>query len=137
MQNPKMNEIKSILESAKTIAVVGLSDKPNRTSYQVAESLVNAGYHVIPVNPKVEKVFGVKAVGSLSDIQEKVDIINVFRRSEFLPDLAEEVLESSAPVFWSQLGVYDEDLKEKLEKEGKTAIMDRCIKVDYASLVNV
>lgn len=137
MRNPEMKEIKTILEKAKTIAVVGLSDKPDRTSHQVAEVLVNAGYRVIPVNPRVDEVFGVKAVASLSDITEQVDIINVFRRSDFLPELVPDVLKSNAPVFWSQLGVYDEDVKEQLEQAGKTVIMDRCIKVDYASLLNV
>ncbi|AOM83025.1 CoA-binding protein [Salisediminibacterium beveridgei] len=137
MQNPKMDEIKTILEEAHTIAVVGLSDKPNRTSYQVAEFLVNAGYHVIPVNPRVDEVFGVHAVDSISEIKEKVDIINVFRRSDYLSELAHDVLDFHAPVFWSQLGVYDENVKDELENAGKTVIMDRCIKVDYATLLNV
>ncbi|ADH99424.1 CoA-binding protein [Salisediminibacterium selenitireducens] len=137
MNNPDMKTIKTILEEAKTIAVVGLSDKPSRTSYQVAEVLVNAGYRVIPVNPRVEEVFGVQAVGSLNDIEEKVDIVNVFRRSELLKEMVPDVLASEAPVFWAQMGVYDEDVADQLNEAGKTVIMDRCIKVDYASLLNV
>lgn len=137
MRNPDMNTIKTVLKDAETIAVVGLSDKPTRTSYQVAEVLVNAGYRVIPVNPRVHEVFGVEAVASLNDINEKVDIINVFRRSELLKEMVPDVLASDAPVFWTQMGVYDEDVADQLREAGKTVIMDRCIKVDYASLLNV
>jgi uncharacterized protein len=128
-------ERKKVLENAKHIAVVGLSDKPHRTSYQIAEFLLEAGYEITPVNPTVSQVLGKKSVDSISDLPESVDIINVFRRSEYLPALAEEAVETDIPVFWAQLGVYDETAEKILEKHGKQVAMDLCIKVEHAMLL--
>lgn len=117
IENPTRTEIGEVLKKSKTIAVVGLSDKPERTSYMVSKAMQDAGYRIIPVNPTVDEVLGEKAVSSLKDIKEHVDIVNVFRRSEFLMDVAKEFVEIDADVFWAQLGVQDEDtyklLKEK------------------------
>lgn len=117
IENPTRTEIGEVLKKSKTIAVVGLSDKPERTSYMVSKAMQDAGYRIIPVNPTVNEVLGEKAVSSLKDIKEHVDIVNVFRRSEFLMDVAKEFVEIDADVFWAQLGVQDEDtyklLKEK------------------------
>ena len=135
MKNPEKAEIKKILEHAKTIAVVGLSDKSYRTSHQIAEAMQASGYKIIPVNPYLDEVLGEKAVAKLSDITTHVDIINVFRRSELLPEIAEEALKIEAPVFWSQLGVANEDAYEMLSKAGKTVIMDRCIKVEHGAMI--
>lgn len=88
---------------------MGLSDNPERTSYSVSEAMKEAGYDIIPVNPNVDEVFGVRAVGSLKDIDGHVDIVNIFRRSEYLPDLAKEFDEIDADVFWAQLGVENEE----------------------------
>ncbi|EMG27355.1 hypothetical protein X560_0312 [Listeria fleischmannii 1991] len=122
-----------ILKEAKTIAVVGLSDKKERTSYQVSKIMQEAGYKIIPVNPKVDEILGEKAVASLSEIKEPVDIVNIFRRSEFLPELAREFLEIDANAFWAQLGVSNEEAYELL-KETHPVVMDYCIKVAYQEL---
>ncbi|MDX5913247.1 CoA-binding protein [Bacillus cereus group sp. BfR-BA-01026] len=121
-----------VLKKSKTIAVVGLSDKPERTSYMVSKAMQDAGYRIIPVNPTVDEVLGEKAVASLKDIKEHVDIVNVFRRSEFLMDVAKEFVEIDADVFWAQLGVQDEDTYKLLKEKDYTVIMDRCIKVEHA-----
>lgn len=134
MQNPNREEIKKVLDTSKTIAVVGLSPNPSRTSFMVSEAMQKAGYRIIPVNPQADEVLGEKSYASLSYIPEPVDIVNVFRRSEFLPELAEEFLKMDAPVFWTQLDVVDEAVFEKLTDAGRTVIMDRCIKVEHAIL---
>ncbi len=132
MINPERNEIKEILSNSKRIAVVGLSNKPDRTSYMVSEAMQNAGYEIIPVNPVIEEALGVKAVSSLKDIEGKVDIVNVFRKSEFLPDIAKEAVEIGANVFWAQLGVANDEAYDYLKKNDMKVIMDRCIKVEHA-----
>ncbi|MGH1273126.1 CoA-binding protein [Bacillus cereus] len=132
IENPTRTEIGEVLKKSKTIAVVGLSDKPERTSYMVSKAMQDAGYRIIPVNPTVDEVLGEKAVSSLKDIKDHVDIVNVFRRSEFLMDVAKEFVEIDADVFWAQLGVQDEDTYELLKEKDYTVIMDRCIKVEHA-----
>lgn len=132
IENPTRNEIGKILKKAKTIAVVGLSDNPERTSYMVSQAMQASGYVIIPVNPTVDEVLGVKAVKSLKDIEGHIDIVNIFRRSEYLPELAKEFAEIDADVFWAQLGVEDEEAYNFLKEKGYTVIMDRCIKVEHA-----
>ncbi|MFC4735735.1 CoA-binding protein [Bacillus daqingensis] len=126
---------RELLEKAKVIAVVGLSDKPHRTSYQVSEAMQKAGYKIIPVNPTIENALGERALTSIKELPADVDLVNVFRRSEYLPELADEFLQTSIPVFWAQLGVFDRKTAEKLEENGKQVVMDSCIKVDHALLV--
>lgn len=132
IQNPSRQEIGEILKKAKKIAVVGLSDNPDRTSYMVSKAMQDNGYEIIPVNPAVKEVLGVKAIGSLKELDEHVDIVNVFRRSEFVMDLAKEFLEMDADVFWTQLDVIDEEAFQMLKENGRKVIMDRCIKVEHA-----
>jgi len=132
IENPSREEIGQILKKAKRIAVVGISDNPDRTSYMVSEAMKKAGYEIIPVNPMIDTVFGVKAVASLQDIKGHVDIVNVFRRSEFLLELAHEFDKIDADVFWAQLGVENEEAYDFLNSKGYTVIMDRCIKVEHA-----
>lgn len=134
MNNPSREEIKNVLDNAKTIAVIGLSPNPSRTSYMVSEAMQRAGYRIIPVNPQTDSVLGEKSYASLSDIPEKVDIVNVFRRSEFLEDIADEFTKIDCPVFWTQLNVVDENVFNRLADAGYTVIMDRCIKVEHAIL---
>src|SRR5699024_1883472 len=104
-----------ILENAKTIAVVGLSDNPDRTSYEISKIMQENGYKIIPVNPTVDEVLGEKAYDSLTDVKEDTDIINVFRRPEFLPDIAKEALEPDCKVFLTQQGVIHEGAYEYLK----------------------
>ncbi|WP_144548081.1 CoA-binding protein [Bacillus sp. X1(2014)] len=132
IENPSRNEIGAILKKAKRIAVVGLSDNPERTSYQVSEAMQKAGYDIIPVNPTIESALGVKAVASLKDIEGHVDIVNVFRRSEQLFDVAKEFVEIDADIYWAQLGLENEEAYEFLKSKGYTVIMNRCIKVEHA-----
>ncbi len=132
MQNPSKAEIKEILERSKRIAVVGLSDRPDRTSHMVSKAMQDAGYEIIPVNPTIDEALGVKAVSSLKEIDGPIDIVNVFRRSEQLPGVAEEFLETDAPVFWAQQGLVNEEAYQMLKEKNRTVIMDLCIKVAHA-----
>ncbi|MDM5225675.1 CoA-binding protein [Cytobacillus sp. NJ13] len=132
IENPSRDEIGVLLKKSKRIAVVGLSGNPERTSYMVSEAMQKAGYEIIPVNPAVDEVLGVKAVASLKEIEGHVDIVNVFRRSEFLPEIAREFAEMDADIFWAQLGVANQEAYDFLKEKGCTVIMDRCIKVEHA-----
>lgn len=136
-QNPSNEKRREILEQAKTIAVVGLSNKPDRTSYMVSEAMQHAGYRIIPVNPVIagETVLGEKVLASLSEIEEPVDIVNVFRRSEEVMPVAEESVKIKPKVFWLQQGIYNEDAAKLVEAAGIEPVMDQCIKVDHAVLV--
>ncbi|QQK80001.1 CoA-binding protein [Salicibibacter cibi] len=131
ISNPSQEEIGQILKDAKRIAVVGLSDNPERTSHEVSKVMQEAGYEIIPVNPKVDEVLGEKAVSSLSEIEEPIDIVNVFRRSEFVPAIAEEAAQTDANVFWTQLGVVNKEGYTIAKNSGKIVVMDRCIKVEH------
>ena len=132
VQIPTRQEIGEILKKSKTIAVVGLSANPEKTSYMVSKAMQDAGYKIIPVNPTVDEVLGEKSVSSLKDIKEHVDIVNVFRRSEHLFDVAKDFVEIDADVYWAQLGLINEDAYHFLKEQGYTVIMDRCIKVEHA-----
>ncbi|MGE6752667.1 CoA-binding protein [Rossellomorea sp. NPDC071047] len=132
MENPSRQEIGNILKQSKRIAVIGLSDNPARTSYMVSKAMQDQGYEVIPVNPTIESALGVKAVSSLKEIEGSIDIVNVFRRSEFLPQIAQEFDEIDSNVFWAQQGVMNEEAYRFLKERGYTVIMDRCIKVEHA-----
>ncbi|OAT82536.1 CoA-binding protein [Bacillus sp. MKU004] len=132
IENPTREEIGQILKRSKRIAVVGLSDNPERTSHSVSKVMQDQGYEIIPVNPVIDSALGVKAVASLEEIEGPVDIVNIFRRSEFLPDLAREFDKIDAKIFWAQLGVMNEEAYSFLKERGYTVIMDRCIKVEHA-----
>ncbi|WP_230156350.1 CoA-binding protein [Peribacillus sp. Bi96] len=132
IENPSREEMGQMLKKSKRIAVVGLSNNPERTSYMVSKAMQDSGYEIIPVNPAVSEVLGVKAVKALKDIEGHIDIVNVFRRSEFLPEIAKEFAEIDADIFWAQLGVENEEAYNFLKEKGYTVIMDRCIKVEHA-----
>src|SRR5258708_2790226 len=108
-ENPAREEIKQLLEITKIIAVVGLSDNPERTSYMVSEAMQTKGYRIIPVNPNAEQILGEKSYASLEDVPERIDIVNVFRRSEHIMPIAEQAINVKAKVLWLQLGVYNEE----------------------------
>jgi hypothetical protein len=128
------DSLRHILEEAKVIAVVGHSDKPHRTSYRIAQYLRNAGYKVYPVNPTVDEIDGEKSYASLDAIPESIDIVDVFRRSEFLEDVVQDAARVGAKAVWGQLGVRDDLAAAKAEAAGLDMVMDRCIKVDHARL---
>jgi len=137
IENPSREEIGVILKKAKRIAVVGLSNNPDRTSYQVSAAMQKAGYEIIPVNPTIDEVLGVKAVASLKGIEGHIDIVNVFRRSEQLFDVAKEFDKIDADVYWAQLGLANEEAYKFLKEKGYTVVMDRCIKVEHALTRNM
>lgn len=125
-----MNEseqIAELLKYAKTIAVVGLSDSPMRTSYGVSEYMQSQGYRIIPVNPQIRESLGEKAYATLSEVPEEVDIVNIFRRSEFVPEVVDEAIRLGVPAIWMQEGVVHEAAAEKARAAGIFVVMDRCI----------
>ncbi|MDP5273313.1 CoA-binding protein [Chengkuizengella axinellae] len=133
-ENPSRDQIKEILRQTETIAVVGLSDKPDRTSHMVSAAMQQKGYRIIPVNPNADEILGEKSYPTLKDIPEPVDIVNVFRRSEYTPPIAKEAVDIGAKVFWLQLGIVSEEAAQIVIDGGLKAIMDRCIKVEDSIL---
>jgi uncharacterized protein len=120
-------KITELLKTAKTIAVVGLTDSALRPSFGVSEYMKAQGYRIIPVNPNIKEWLGHKAYGSLLDIPEKVDIVDVFRRSEAVPEVVEEAIEIKAPAIWLQEGVIHEEAAARAENAGMLVVMDLCI----------
>lgn len=129
------DKIREILLHAKRIAIVGLSNKPDRDSYKVARYLMEAGYEIIPVNPVVDEVLGVRSVPSLDHLPDSVDVIDVFRRSEETVPVAEKAAKTGAKVFWLQLGIANEEAERIAREAGMTVVMDRCIKIEHARLI--
>lgn len=137
IKNPTQETIFNYLKEAKNIAIVGLSNKPERTSYMVAQVLQDNGYKIIPVNPLLagEEILGEKVYANLTEIDDSIDIVDVFRRSEFLPEVAADFLKTDAKVFWAQLGIENEEADEMLRKAGRTdVVMDCCIKIELGKL---
>ncbi len=122
---------RAFLANTTVIAVVGYSDDPSRTSYQIGGFLRDVGYRVYAVNPTVREIDGQPAYASLADVPEPIDIVNVFRRSEFLSGVVDEAIAVGAKVVWAQLGVYDPAAAEKGEAAGVAVLMNNCIKVSY------
>ena len=127
--------IDRILSAAKTVAVVGLSDKPDRPSHVVARYLREKGYRVIPVNPMIREVLGEKSYASLAEIPGGVDLVDVFRKSETVPAIAEEAIRIGAKYFWMQEGVVNEEARTRLAAAGIPVVMDRCVKKELAKRV--
>ncbi|MCQ8267973.1 CoA-binding protein [Streptococcus suis] len=137
-QNPSQDTIFDYLKKAKTIAVVGLSNREETAAYRVSSIMQDAGYRIIPVNPRSagETILGETVYASLKDIPLSIDIVNVFRRSEFLPDVAREFLETNAKIFWAQLGLENQEAEEILRQAGRDQIvMNRCIKIEYQKMI--
>jgi uncharacterized protein len=128
--------LRGILERTRTIAVVGASPEPWRASYGVSAYLKRAGYRIIPVNPTAlgERVHGEAVVAALADIRDPVDLVNVFRRPQFLPGVVEEAIAVGAPALWMQLGIRHEGAKDRAEAAGVAVVMDRCISVEHRRL---
>lgn len=126
-----MPDAADLLRKARTIAVVGLSPKRMRPSYGVSEYMQRVGYRIIPVNPIAAEVLGEKAYARLEDIPEPVDIVNVFRRSEFVPDIVDSAIRIGAKAVWLQEGVVHEEAAQRARDAGLTVIQDRCILKDH------
>ena len=122
-----MKRILEILHNARTIAVVGVSSKRFRPSYGVAEYLQRAGYHIIPVNPQETEVLGEKSYADLDSVPEPVDIVDIFRRSEFVPQIVEAAIRKGAKAIWMQEGVVHDEAARRAEAAGLAVIMDHCI----------
>lgn len=133
--NPSDAEITRLLHEYRRIAVVGLSDKPNRPSHGVAAYMRNAGYDVVPVNPTIDEALGIPAVSSLQDLPPPVEIVDVFRRSEDVPPVVDDAIAAGAKVIWLQLGIVNEAAAERARAAGITVVQDRCLKVEHHRLL--
>src|SRR6476620_3098583 len=132
------NEIKEILQRAHTIAVVGLSDRPDRDSNGVARFLQRNGYRIIPVNPNLRGlVLGEQPYASLRDIHEHVDIVDIFRRPEYLPQIIEDAIAIGADVVWAQLGIINRAAAERARQAGLGVVMDRCMAIEHRRLMRM
>jgi hypothetical protein len=123
--------ITEILKRAKTIAVVGLSDSPLRPSHGVAAYLQSQGYRIIPVNPQIQASLGEKAYPSLLDVPEKIDIVDIFRRPEFVEEVVDQAIQLKIPTVWMQEEVIHEKAAQKARQAGIFVVMDRCILLEH------
>ncbi len=121
------DQIGELLNRVKTIAVVGLSSDPMRPSFGVSQYMQRKGYRIIPVNPNESTILGEKAYASLSEVPEKIDLVDVFRRPEFVPEIVEEVIRLKVPAVWLQEGVIHQAAAKRARDAGLTVVMDRCI----------
>ncbi|QTA80463.1 CoA binding protein [Desulfonema limicola] len=131
----KDSEIKDILENIKTIAILGLSPKPDRDSFKVAQYLKNQGYEIIPVRPAQKEILGQKVYKSLDEIETSVDLVDAFRASDQIKGHIQELIRLKPKFFWMQLGIENHEAAEELTKVGIDVVMNRCIKVDHGNLI--
>jgi uncharacterized protein len=132
------NEIRDVLQRAQTIAVVGLSDRMDRDSNGVARFLQRNGYRIIPVNPNLRgTVLGEQPYASLRDIREHVDIVDIFRRPEYLPEIVEDAITIGADVVWAQLGITDRAAYLRAKQAGLGVVMDRCMAIEHRRLMRM
>lgn len=127
--------INRVLQETKVMAIVGLSDKPHRASYQVAEYMMNRGFSIVPVNPRCSEILGQKSYARLEDIPVAVDMVDCFRRSEEMPGLAHSAVSIRAKSLWMQLDIINHNAKNIAEQGGLSVVMDRCPKIEYARLI--
>lgn len=128
-------ELEKLLRDSRTIAVVGLSSKAWRASHGVSKYMQSQGYRIIPVNPREREILGEAAYAKLEDVREPVDIVNVFRRSEHVPEVVENAIRIGAKAVWMQLGIVHEAAAERARAAGLTVVMDRCILVEHQRLL--
>jgi uncharacterized protein len=122
-----VDHITELLQKARNIAVVGLSSSPLRPSHGVSAYMQTQGYHIIPVNPEIEEALGEKAYPSLRDVPEKIDVVNVFRRPEYVDEIVDQAIALKVPAIWMQEDVVNEAAAEKARRAGIVVVMDRCI----------
>ena len=127
--------MKDILLSTKTIASVGLSSNAEKESYWIVSYLKEQGYHVIPVNPTAAEILGEKAYPSLESIPEKIDVVQVFRRSEDVPPVVEDAIKVGAKVVWMQEGIVNEEAAQKARQAGLQVVMDACMRATHRRLI--
>jgi uncharacterized protein len=132
---PDDAKLRALLEETKTIAVVGLSANPWRDSHRVASYLQDRGYRIIPVNPREDEVLGETSYGSLSDVPDPIDMVDVFRRPEHTPEIAEQAVRVGAKSLWLQLDIVNDEARRIAEAGGLHVVMGLCIKVEYQRLM--
>ena len=137
--NPSDSEIRAILERPTTVAVVGCSNDPDRDSLKIAKLLKAKGFHVFPVNPQLEpdalrEELGERCYPDLDSIPEPIEIVDVFRRAEYLPEIAEQAVRKGARILWGQLGVVNLEAARRAQGAGMTVVMDRCPAIEYRRL---
>jgi uncharacterized protein len=132
---PSDAEVQKLLRGSHTIAVVGLSSSRLRASFGVSQYMQSAGYRIIPVNPNEREVLGEKAYARLEDVTEKIDVVNVFRRSEFVPGIVDSAIRVGARAIWMQEGVADEAAAQRARDAGLFVIMDSCILKEHRRLM--
>ena len=132
---PDTDSVRDLLRSARVIAVVGLSSKRSRPSYGVSQYMQRAGYRIIPVNPNEAEVLGERALANIEAVAEKIDIVNIFRRSEFVPDIVEQAIRMGASAVWMQEGVVHEEAAARARAAGLIVIMDRCLLKEHRRLL--
>jgi predicted CoA-binding protein len=124
-------DIKSILEESKTVAVVGLSPRKERDSHRVARYLQSQGYRIIPVNPNADEILGERSYPDLASVPEPIDVVDVFRRSEAVPEIVEEAIKVGARTVWMQMGVIHEEAAARAREAGLQVVMDRCMMIEH------
>jgi predicted CoA-binding protein len=132
--NPSDEELRKILTSASTVAIVGASSKPDRTSHGIMERLQFVGYRVVPVNPNETEVLGERAYPSLRDVPIKIDIVDVFRRPEFTPAIADDAVAIGAKVLWLQSGIWNDDAAARAQAGGLKVVMNACLATVHSYL---
>ena len=131
VQNATQEEIFDILKKYKTVAVIGMSKNPEKDSYRIPEYLMKSGYRVIPVNPSADEILGQKSYKRLSDVPGDIDIVDVFRPSDDIPNYVQDVIQKKPKVFWEQLGIHNPEAEEKIASAGIKVVYDRCILVEH------
>jgi predicted CoA-binding protein len=124
---PRLDPITDLLRRSRTIAVVGLSNSPLRPSHGVSAYMQTQGYHIVPVNPKIDEALGETSYPSLLEVPEKIDIVNIFRRPDAVEEIVDQAIQLKVPAIWMQESVIHEKAAEKARKAGIFVVMDRCI----------
>ncbi|HEY7169265.1 MAG TPA: CoA-binding protein [Vicinamibacterales bacterium] len=132
--NPGNDQLRQLLTSATTVAIVGASGNPDKASYGIMQKLQHEGYKVIPVNPKEPEILGERAYPSLLDVPEKIDIVDVFRRAEDTPSIADDAVKIGAKALWLQTGIANEETAKRAEAGGLQVVMDACIGATHSML---
>jgi predicted CoA-binding protein len=131
LENASPDEVRQLLTSARTVAVIGLSDKPERDSYHVAQYLQQHGYRIIPVNPAVSSVLGEKSYARLEDVPEKIDIVDIFRKPEAVPEIVASAIAVGARSVWMQLGIVHNAAADKAREAGLQVVMNKCLLIEH------
>jgi predicted CoA-binding protein len=134
VQNPKEQDIDRILEESKIVAVIGMSKNPEKEAYQIPAYLKEQGYRVIPVNPTAEEILGEKSYRRLKDVPGKIDIVDVFRPSEDIPNYIDDVIEKKPKVFWLQLGIHHPEAERRVAEHGIIVVHNKCMKIEHQRL---